>query len=159
MLPYERQMVRQITYWEEPHIIVCDCICMTALGAPRVYGGLSRCVDLWWPLHVFFAPNSAPLPSHLQFYHCWLSHYLISWWGESFVHLTITFQKVMGVIKTTSWHHGTSSLKQQLARSDIAKDCLLTLVKNRLALGSPGCLFVTMPKMGQYTGKWLLLSP
>ena len=35
----------------------------------------------------------------------------------------------------------------------IAKDCLLTLVKSRLALGSPGCLFVclfvTMPKMAQ----------
>ena len=29
----------------------------------------------------------------------------------------------------------------------IAKDCLLTLVKSRLALGSPGCLFDTMPKM------------
>ena len=39
---------------------------------------------------------------------------------------------------------------------DIAKDCLLTLVKSRLALGSPGCSFVrsfvTMPKMAQYTG-------
>ena len=37
----------------------------------------------------------------------------------------------------------------------IAKDCLLTLVKRRLALGSPGCLFgwlfVTMPKMAEYT--------
>ena len=33
---------------------------------------------------------------------------------------------------------------------DVAKDCLLTLVKSRLALGSPGCrLFVTMPKMAQ----------
>ena len=41
-----------------------------------------------------------------------------------------------------------------------AKDCLLTLVKSRLALGSPGCRsFVTMPKMAQYTGKWLLLPP
>ena len=27
-------------------------------------------------------------------------------------------------------------------RSHFAKDCLLTLVKSRLALGSPGCLFV-----------------
>ena len=36
----------------------------------------------------------------------------------------------------------------------IAKDCLLTLVKSRLALGSPGCrLFVTMPKMAEYTDK------
>ena len=26
--------------------------------------------------------------------------------------------------------------------SDFAKDCLLTLVKSRLALGSPGCLVV-----------------
>ena len=45
----------------------------------------------------------------------------------------------------------------------IVKDCLLTMVKSRLALGSPGCSFgrsfVTMPKMAQYTGKWLLLPP
>ena len=38
-----------------------------------------------------------------------------------------------------------------------AKDYLLTLLKSRLALGSPGCLvvrlFVTMPKMAQYTEK------
>ena len=38
---------------------------------------------------------------------------------------------------------------------DIAKDCLLTLVKTWLALGSPRCsvgwLFVTMPKMAEYT--------
>ena len=37
------------------------------------------------------------------------------------------------------------------------------LVKSRLALGSPGwlfvCLIVTMPKMAQYTGKWLLTAP
>ena len=31
-----------------------------------------------------------------------------------------------------------------------------SLVKSRLALGSPGWLVVTMPKMAQYTGKWLL---
>ena len=41
----------------------------------------------------------------------------------------------------------------------IAKDCLLILVKSRLALGSPGCsvgwLFVTMPKTAQYTGETL----
>ena len=40
---------------------------------------------------------------------------------------------------------------------EIAKDCLLTLVKSRLALGSPGCLFgrsfVTMLKMAEYTEK------
>ena len=46
---------------------------------------------------------------------------------------------------------------------DFAKDCLLTLAKSRLALGSPGCsfvcLFVTMLKMAQYTGKRLLLPP
>ena len=45
----------------------------------------------------------------------------------------------------------------------IAKDCLLTLVKSRLALRSTGCLFVRsfvmMPKMAQYTGKWLLTVP
>ena len=33
-----------------------------------------------------------------------------------------------------------------------------SLVKIRLALGSPGWLVVTMPKMAQYTGKWLLTS-
>ena len=44
--------------------------------------------------------------------------------------------------------------RQKLTK-EIAKDCLLTLVKSRLALGSPGCLvgwlFVTMPKMAEYT--------
>ena len=38
-----------------------------------------------------------------------------------------------------------------------------SLVKSRLALGSPGCLFVclgvTMPKRAQYTEKWLLTAP
>ena len=49
---------------------------------------------------------------------------------------------------------------EQLTASLFAKDCLLTLVKSRLALGSPGCrLFVTMPKMAQYTEKWLLTAP
>ena len=41
------------------------------------------------------------------------------------------------------------------AKSFFAKDCRLTLVKSRLALGSPGCSgvrsFVTMPKMAEYT--------
>ena len=50
-----------------------------------------------------------------------------------------------------------------LTNLHIAKDCLLTLVKSRLALGSPGCLFVclfvTMLKMAQYTGKWMLTAP
>ena len=41
----------------------------------------------------------------------------------------------------------------------IAKNCLPTLVKSRLALGSPGWSFATMPKMAQYTGKWLLPAP
>ena len=40
---------------------------------------------------------------------------------------------------------------------NFAKDCPLTLVKGRLALGSPGCsvgsLIVTMPKMAEYTDK------
>ena len=40
-----------------------------------------------------------------------------------------------------------------------AKECFFTLVKKGLALGSSGCLLVTMIKMAQYTGKWLLLSP
>ena len=38
-----------------------------------------------------------------------------------------------------------------------------SLVKSRLALGSPGCLLVclgvTMPKMTEYTEKWLLAVP
>ena len=49
------------------------------------------------------------------------------------------------------------------AKFGIAKDCLLTLVKSRLALGSPGhlvgWLFVTMPRMAEYTDKWLLTPP
>ena len=39
----------------------------------------------------------------------------------------------------------------------------LSLVKSRLALGSTGWLarglVVTMPKMAEYTGKWLLPAP
>ena len=46
---------------------------------------------------------------------------------------------------------------------NFAKDCLLTLVKSRLALGSPGwllgCLVVTMPKMAQYTEKVVFDCP
>ena len=34
-----------------------------------------------------------------------------------------------------------------------------SLVKSRLALGSPGYLFVAMSKMAQYTGKWMLTAP
>ena len=49
------------------------------------------------------------------------------------------------------------------AKSFFAKDCRLTLVKSRLALGSTGCSFVrsfvTMLKMAQYTGEWLLPAP
>ena len=48
-------------------------------------------------------------------------------------------------------------LEIEVETQDFAKDCLLTLVKSRLALGSPGCsvgwLFVTMPKMAEYTEK------
>ena len=33
---------------------------------------------------------------------------------------------------------------EEVMHSLIAKDCLLTLVKSRLALGSPGCLFVRL---------------
>ena len=40
----------------------------------------------------------------------------------------------------------------------VAKDCLLTLEKSSLALGSPSWLFVTILKMTQYTGKWLLTA-
>ena len=47
--------------------------------------------------------------------------------------------------------------------SQVAKDCLLTLVKSRLALGSPDCLFVrlvvTMPKMAQYREKMVFDCP
>ena len=106
----------------------------TALGVSRLHGGLPGCIDL---------PMAAASRTFCP----------------QFNSATVTFRKVVGVIKTTSWHRGTFSPKQQLARSDIAKDCFLTLVKKRLALGSPGCLLVTMPKMAQYTGKWLLLSP
>ena len=56
-----------------------------------------------------------------------------------------------------------SGKKSKISLITFAKDCLLTLVKSRLALGSPGCLFgrsfVTMPKMAQYTEKWLLTAP
>ena len=41
----------------------------------------------------------------------------------------------------------------------LQKTAFFTLVKKGLALGSSGCLLVTMPRMVQYTGKWLLLSP
>ena len=44
----------------------------------------------------------------------------------------------------------------------IAKDCLLTLVKSRLALGSPGCRsFVRLSpcQNGPIHSKWFLLSP
>ena len=41
----------------------------------------------------------------------------------------------------------------------LQKNAFFTLVKKGLALGSSGCLLVTMIKMSQYTGKWLLLSP
>ena len=45
--------------------------------------------------------------------------------------------------------------KWESHESQIAKDCLLTMVKSSLALGSPGwlvgCSFVTMPKMAEYT--------
>ena len=37
------------------------------------------------------------------------------------------------------WHRGTFLPKQQLERSNTAKDCFLTLVKIGLALGSSGC--------------------
>ena len=55
-------------------------------------------------------------------------------------------------IRSTHCHTWKSSLR---FGDNFAKDCLLTLVKSRLALGSPGCsvgwLFVTMPKMAEYT--------
>ena len=61
------------------------------------------------------------------------------------------------------WHAGMESrgcaVRADIPKKRIAKDCLLTLAKSRLALGSPGCsvvwlfgcLFVTMPKMAEYT--------
>ena len=33
-----------------------------------------------------------------------------------------------------------------------------SLVKSRLTLGSPGSVFVTMPKMPEYIGKWLVIG-
>ena len=57
-------------------------------------------------------------------------------------------------IRSTHCHTWKSSLR---FGDNFAKDCLLTLVKSRLALGSPGwllgCLVVTMLKMGEYTEK------
>ena len=53
-------------------------------------------------------------------------------------------------------HPGFKQVQLKLFKTKkiIAKDCLLTLVRSRLALGSPGCrLFVTMPKMAEYTEK------
>ena len=48
-------------------------------------------------------------------------------------------------------------LEIEVETQDFAKDCLLTLVKSRLALGSPGWLVVrlvvTKPKMAEYTDK------
>ena len=40
-----------------------------------------------------------------------------------------------------------------------AKDCPLTLVKSRLALGSSGWWFATMPKKAQYTVKMVVACP
>ena len=34
-----------------------------------------------------------------------------------------------------------------------------SLVKSRLALGSPGCLIVTMPEMANFAEKWLFSAP
>ena len=49
---------------------------------------------------------------------------------------------------------GPDNHETKVGAREIAKDCLLTLVRSRLALGSPGCrLFVTMPKMAEYTEK------
>ena len=42
---------------------------------------------------------------------------------------------------------------------DIAKDCLLTLVKSRLALGSPGWLVVTVPKKAPIHRKMVVDCP
>ena len=57
-------------------------------------------------------------------------------------------------IRSTHCHTWKSSLR---FGDSFAKDCLLILVRSRLALGSPGwllgCLVVTMPKMGEYTEK------
>ena len=75
------------------------------------------------------------------------------------------------VFLTVHWYAGLfeecHSFDIDLARNlcDIgifAKDCLLTLVKSRLALAlfwSFVFLGVTMPKMAHYTGKWLLTAP
>ena len=41
-----------------------------------------------------------------------------------------------------TWRHRVTLVFPYKQNLWIAKDCLLTLVKSRLALGSPGCLFV-----------------
>ena len=70
-----------------------------------------------------------------------------------------TCPPVVGMIRG----EGRTDVETVGKKRPIVKDCHLTLVKSMLALGSLGCLFVrsfvTMPKMAQYTGKWLLTAP
>ena len=70
----------------------------------------------------------------------------------------ITFRKVVGVIKThlASWHLFTKTVAGKIR---YCKRLLSHPGQERACTRIIGCLLGTMPKMAQYTGKWLLLSP
>ena len=75
-----------------------------------------------------------------------------------------TGQSLLKIVTDASKALSKKEQKGFFSSLSIAKDCLLTgQDKKRLALGSPGYFFVSlvviMPKMAQYTGKWLLLPP
>ena len=75
-----------------------------------------------------------------------------------------TGQSLLKIVTDASKALSKKEQKGFFSSLSIAKDCLLTgQDKKRLALGSPGYFFVSlvvvMPKMAQYTGKWVLTSP
>ena len=75
-----------------------------------------------------------------------------------------TGQSLLKIVTDASKALSTKEQKGFFSSLSIAKDCLLTgQDKKSLALGSPGYFFVSlvviMPKMAQYTGKWVLTSP
>ena len=71
-----------------------------------------------------------------------------------------TCTPVVGMIRG----EGRTDVETVGKKRPIAKDCLLTLVKSRLALGSPGCVGVWVflchhPEHGLIHRKWLLTAP
>ena len=70
----------------------------------------------------------------------------------------VTFRKVVGVIKAhlASWH---LFIKTVAGKIGYYKRLLSHPGQERACTRIIGCLLGTMPKMAQYTGKWLLLSP